>query len=133
MNEEHKEFDHKKAGVADKIALIGELEHARYHALRSAVATWNEEDNSRAVGYLIKASQARQLRRAYMKKHFGEIDDPDWCLCKSAARIRQLAYEVCEGDAEELRDLDDFVDGVFEGALGIDLSDCVACKEDRDG
>ena len=67
-----------------------------------------------------------------MKKHFGELKDTDWCLCKSAACLRQIAYEVCEGDAEELRELDDFVDEIWGGALGRDLSDCVSCQEDRE-
>lgn len=67
-----------------------------------------------------------------MKKHFGELKDTDWCLCKSAACIRQIAYEVCEGDDEELKELDDFVDEIWGEALDMDLSDCVACAEDRE-
>lgn len=65
-----------------------------------------------------------------MQNHFGELKDTDWCLCKAAAAIRQLAYEVCEGDSEELRELDDFVDEVWGQALGRDLSGCLACVED---
>ena len=66
-----------------------------------------------------------------MKKHFGELKDSDWCLCKSAACIRQIAYEVAEGDDLELKELDDFVDEIWGTALGMDLSDCAVCKEDR--
>ena len=67
-----------------------------------------------------------------MQKHFGELKDTDWCLCKAAACLRQIAYEVCEGDTIELKEIDDFVDEIWGGALGMDLSACIACKEDRD-
>ena len=129
---EPKKFDHAKGSTSDKIALVAELEHARAHALRAAVSVWREDDDSESVRYLIIAKRAQTLRREYMQKHFGELKDSDWCLCKAAARIRQLAYEVCEGDSLELKDLDDFVDEVWGQALDTDLSDCVACKDDRE-
>ncbi len=91
-----------------------------------------ESDDSDSARYLILAKRAQELRREYMRKHFGELKDTDWCLCKSAACIRQIAYEVCEGDAEELRELDDFVDEIWGAALGMDLSDCVSCVDDRE-
>jgi len=127
-----KTFNHDKASVADKIRLIGELEHIRAHALRAAASVWREEDDSEAVKYLVMAKRAQTLRREYMKNHFNEIKDTDWCLCKSAACLRQVLYEVNNGWPEELKELDDFVDEIWGGALGMDLSDCVACKEDRE-
>lgn len=130
--EPEKNFDHAKAGASDKIALVAELEHARRHALRSAASTWREEDDSESFKYLILAKRAQELRRDYMRKHFGELKDTDWCLCKTAACLRQLAYEVCEGDTIELKEIDDFVDEIWGEALGKDLSDCVACSEDRE-
>lgn len=130
-NKTQKTFDHSKASVSDKIRLISELEHARAHALRAAASAWREEDDSDSTRYLLIAKRAQAIRREYMQKHFGEIKDTDWCLCKSAACLRQIAYEVCEGDAVELREIDDFVDQIWGEALGIDLSDCVACREDR--
>ena len=129
---ESKSFNHDKAGVSDKIRLIGELEHIRAHALRSAASAWREEDDSESNRYLILAKRAQELRREYMRKHFGELKDTDWCLCKTAACLRQLAYEVCESDAIELKEIDDFVDEIWGGALGRDLSDCIACTEDRE-
>lgn len=126
-----KTFNHDKAAVSDKIRMIGELEHARAHALRSAASAWEEEDDSEFTKYLLIAKRAQSLRREYMRKHFGDIKDTDWCLCKSAACIRQIAYEVCEADEEELKELDDFVDEIWGEALGMDLSECVACREDR--
>lgn len=139
MDEQEKTFNHSKASVSDKIRLISELEHARAHALRSAASALGEErddseftESEESTRYLIIAKQAQTLRREYMRKHFGELKDSDWCLCKSAACLRQIAYEVCEGDVEELREIDDFVDQIWGEALGMDLSDCVACASDRE-
>lgn len=129
--ETQKTFNHSKASVADKIRLISELEHVRAHALRAAVSAWEEEDDSESTKYLLIAKRAQTLRRDYMKKHFGQLKDTDWCLCKSAACLRQVAYEVCEGDAVELKEIDDFVDEIWGQALDMDLSDCLACREDR--
>ena len=132
-NGTEKTFDHGKASVADKIRMVGELEHARAHALRSAASALGEEsDDSESTRYILLAKRAQTLRRDYMQKHFGNIKDSDWCLCKVAACLRQIAYEVCEGDVEELREIDDFVDEIWGEALGMDLSDCVACREDRE-
>lgn len=133
QQETEKTFNHDKASVADKIRLIGELEHIRAHALRSAASVWTEEDDSESVRYLVMAKRAQTLRREYMKNHFNGIKDTDWCLCKAAATLRQILYEVNDGWPEELKEIDDFVDEIWGGALGMELSDCVACKEDREG
>ena len=130
--ETEKTFNHDKAAVADKIRLIGELEHIRAHALRAAASTWEEDDDSESVKYLVIAKRAQSLRRDYMKNHFNDLKDTDWCLCKAAASLRQVLYEVNDGWPEELKELDDFVDEIWGGALDMDLSDCVACKEDRE-
>ena len=134
-----KTFDHSKASVSDKIALISELEHCRRHALRAAASALGEErddseftEREESTRYLIIAKQAQTLRREYMRKHFGELKDTDWCLCKSAACLRQIAYEVCGGDVEELREIDDFVDEIWGQALDMDLSECIACRSDRE-
>ena len=128
-----KSFDHSKASASDKISLIGELCHIRRHALRAAASTWREEDDSESVKYLILAKRAQRLRREYMQSHFKDIKDTDWCLCKSAACLRQLLYEVNDGWPEELKELDDFVDEIWGQALDMDLSDCIACAEDKEG
>lgn len=134
MDKQEKTFNHDKASVSDKIRMVGELEHARAHALRAAASALEEErDDSESTRYILLAKRAQSLRREYMQKHFPNIKDTDWCLCKSAACLRQIAYEVCEGDVTELRELDDFVDEIWGEALGMDLSDCVACKDDREG
>ena len=132
-NETRKTFDHTKASVADKIALLGELEHIRAHALRSAVSVYDEEsDDSDWVKYAIIAKQAREIRRLYQKKHLPEVSEYDWCLVKAASRARQLAYEVQEDDYGMLKIIDDFLDEILGGAFNMDLSDCQSCREDSE-
>ena len=126
-----KNFDHTKASVADKIALVGELQHGRRHCIRSAASVWREEDDSESIQYLLWAKRFQEIRREYMRKHFGELKETDWCLLKVCAELRSLAYEVCEGDAEELKEIEDLVDEITGKALDMDLSDCVSCAEDR--
>ena len=132
QEETKKTFDHAKASVADKIALISELEHGRAHCVRAAASVWREEDDSESIQYLLWAKRFQQIRRAYMQKHFGDLKESDWCLFKVSARLRQLTYEVCEGDVEELKEIDDLIDEITGNALGMDMSDCVACRSDRE-
>ena len=129
--ENEKTFNHDKASVSDKIALVAELEHIRRHAVRAAASVWREDNDSESIEYLIIAKRAQVLRREYMKNHFGEIKDADWCLCKSAACLRQILYEVNDGWPEELKEIDDFVDEIWGRVLDMDLSDCEACRSDR--
>jgi hypothetical protein len=126
-----KTFNHSKASVGDKIALIGELEHGRAHCVRSAAATWKEEDDSESMQYLIWAKRFQEIRRDYMRKHFSELKESDWCLFKVCSRLRQLLYETCEGDIEELKEMEDLIDEITGKALNMDLSDCEVCRSDR--
>lgn len=127
---ERENFDHAKAGVGDRIAAIGEMEHLRRHALRSAVSS--EEGSELAFSCLVWAKQLQDMRREYMRKHFGEIDDKLWCMCKSAACLRQLAYEVDGDDANFLKEVDNLVDDIWGTAVNKDLSDCESCRADRE-
>lgn len=128
MEEKKEIFDHKKASVADDIRLISELEHIRAHALRSAVVA---EGTDEEMFYLLTAQKAKELRRQYMQAHYPNIDSKLWCLCKSAACLRQVAYEVWGEKAEALKEIDQLVDDIWGKATGQDLSDCEACKEDK--
>ena len=125
-----KTFDHGKASVSDRIAVIGEMEHLRRHALRSAIAAEKEEESFR---FLIWATSLRDMRRSYMSNHFGLIDEKYWCMCKSAACLRQLIYEVDGDDMDTsiLKDADNLVDDIWGTAVGVDLSDCEACRNDK--
>lgn len=127
---ERENFDHAKAGVGDRIAAIGEMEHLRRHALRSAISS--EEGSELAFSCLVWAKQLQDMRREYMRKHFGEIDDKLWCMCKSAACLRQLAYEVDGDDANFLKEVDNLVDDIWGTAVNKDLSDCESCRADRE-
>lgn len=127
---ERENFDHVKAGVGDRIATVGEMEHLRRHALRSAISL--EEGNESAFSYLVWAKTLQDMRREYMRKHFGEIDDKLWCMCKSAACLRQLAYEVDGDDVNFLKEVDNLVDDIWGTAVNKDLSDCETCRSDRE-
>lgn len=127
---ERENFDHAKAGVGDRIAAVGEMEHLRRHALRSAISS--EEGSELAFSCLVWAKQLQDMRREYMRKHFGEIDDKLWCMCKSAACLRQLAYEVDGDDINLLKEVDNLVDDIWGTAVNKDLSDCETCRADRE-
>lgn len=116
--------------MADKIAAIGELEHLRRHAKRSAVVA--KENNEDFIHYQIIAQRAETTRRKLMKEWFG-LNDLDHCLGKTAATLRQLIYEIDDGDTDNLVEVDELVDLVWSHALGIDMSGCKSCQEDSDG
>lgn len=117
--------DYKNKNISDRIAVIGELEHIRRHALRSAHV---DEDNE--VFYNVVAKRARDLRREYMAKYF-DAPDPLHCLGKATASLRQLVYESDEGDTEMVKKMDALVDMVWGEITGEDLSGCISCKEDK--
>lgn len=127
-----KTFDHAKAGIGDKILLISQLEHGRNHCIRSAASVWREDDDSESLQYLLWAKRFQEIRRDYMKKHFGKLKESDWCLFKVCASLRQLVYEVCEGDIEELKEMEDLIDEITGKALDMDLSGCESCRGDRE-
>lgn len=124
-----KKLEQHIARVGDKIAVLGELEHIRRHACRSAVvASTNGKDY---IKYQITAKHAEKLRRELMRRWFG-LDDLDHCLCKSGATLRQLMYEVNEGDTEMLSEADALVDKIWSEATGIDMTGCKICAEDKE-
>lgn len=127
MEEKEEIFNHKKASIADDIRLVSELEHIRAHALRSAVVA---EGTDEEMFYLLTAQRAKELRRQFMQDRYPNIDSKLWCLCKSAACLRQVAYEVWGEKAEFLKQLDELVDDIWGKATGEDLSGCEACKSD---
>ena len=128
MEQKEEIFNHKKAAVSDDIRLVAELEHIRAHALRSAVVAEGTEDE---MFYLVTAQRAKELRRQFMQDHYPNIDSKLWCMCKSAACLRQVAYEIWGEKAEFLKQIDTLVDDIWGKATGEDLSDCEACKDDK--
>lgn len=120
-------MNHEHLALEDSLNLLGELEHARRHSLRSAHATDKKDDK---FFYLVTASRAKQARRALQSK-LGEIGDTDWCLLKSAQAIRQLNYETMEGDEAFFNELEGLVDSINSHALKQDMTGCKACTADK--
>lgn len=121
-------FDYETANVSDGIALVGELEHIRRHALRSAQLSAGTDDE---IFYMVTAKRAQDLRRKYMAKHF-EAPEKLHCLGKCTAALRQLAYETDTGDAEFLHSVDELVDSVWGKITDKDLSGCESCRADQE-
>lgn len=129
MTEESVSFNHGRGATSDRIATLAEMEHARRHCLRSAVALAQEEKDDEAFKFLVWAKQLMDMRRKYMGAWFPNVDTKHWCLCKSTACLRQLAYEL--GDQDLILSVDTLVDEVWEDATGEDLSECSVCREDK--
>lgn len=137
-----KDRQHDIKLVNDKIAVIGELEHMRRHTIRSSatieeklkdeVGDRYEHMKEKSMFYFLTGVKLMDMRRKYMQKHFPNLSDEDWCLCKSAACLRQLLYETEEGDLD-LPQMDRMIDEVWGNALGMDLTGCRDCNEDRNG
>lgn len=123
-----KEIDHRHLHLEDTLALLGELEHERYHNLRSAHATKGQD---KEFAHLVSGATCQRLRRK-IQAQIGEISDEDWCELKSAQRIRQLNYETMEGDTEIFHELEDLVDSINSRILGQNMSNCYSCHEDRE-
>lgn len=121
--------DYSNKNVADRILIVGELEHVRKHAERSMVSPNISEDDR--VWYAVVAKRARDLRRAYMEKHFPDCPDELWCLGKASASLRQLSYETDEGDFDTTKEIDELVDLIWGKITGLDLTGCKACAEDK--
>lgn len=117
---------HSHLALEDALSLIGELEHQRRHNLRSYYSATEQEDK---FFHLVSAAQAQRLRRR-VQANVGQIDTEDWCILKSAQAIRQLNYEIMEGDEELFNELESFVDSINSHALKQDMSGCKACSAD---
>lgn len=120
---------HSKASVQDQIAYIGELEHARYHCIRSAHVA---KDQKEKFVYSVHAKQLQTLRREAMGKFFPDLSELDWCILKSACRLKQLAYELFEGDLERLTKIENLTDNMISKALATDVSGCQACAAEME-
>lgn len=130
--ETEKTFNHNTAKIIDLISELGELEHAFWHAKRSAISLYDpDSEGGEEYGkYAIWAKAIQEMRREYQAKAFPELEEYDWCLLKSLSRVRQLAYETLE-DYAALKALDELVDDITSTIFGVDLSGCAVCKEDR--
>ena len=120
-------FNYDTANLADQITAIGEIEHAYYHALKSA-SSLEEED---AVYYLTVASMLKDFRRRFMREHFPDIKETDWCLLKAIETVRQRVYESTDSH-KDLKEVNDLWSLITEHIFGKDMSGCVSCREDKE-
>lgn len=119
-------IDFDNANLADQISAIGELEHAYYHALKSA-SSLEEED---AVYYLTVASMIKDFRRRFMREHFPDVNETDWCLLKAIETIRQRVYESSESSHADLKEVNDLWSLITEHIFEVDMSGCVSCRSE---
>lgn len=132
--------DHRLKSLHDSAAFVGELEHVRRHAIRSAHIMGrrlldNPDDEhiaERGIHYFVVSQKCLELRRTFMEEEFGFVEDEDWCLLKGTAALRQLAYELMPQSMKVLDGTEVLVDTVWGNALGEDMSGCKSCKEDRE-
>lgn len=122
-----RQFDAKN--VADRITVVGELEHLYYHAKKSASTTAGTDDEP---FHLELAAKTKAFRRAYMSKYFPECPDELWCEGKAVEAMRQRVYEADEGDATDLAMADELWAMVWGQITGLDLYGCASCAEDRE-
>ncbi len=128
MAEDKQDEKYQTLNTSDHIRVISELEHIYSHAMRSKQVAWGTDDE---VFYQVIANKAKALRRKYMRTYFPDCDDKLWCLGKASASLRQVIYEADEGNTELLKDADDIVDSIWGKISGKDLSDCEACRSDK--
>lgn len=122
-------MDHDTLSVIDQAAIIGELEHIRRHAIRSAHSAEKDEDK---FYYLVLAKEAQTARRQFQSKYF-PTSTLDWCLVKAACSLKQMVYETMEEDTETLDSIEQLADRILSHATGKDLSGCETCEKDMKG
>ena len=120
-------FNYDTANLSDQISVIGELEHTYMHCCKSASVSSKED----AVFYMTVADMTKNFRRRFMKEHFPDVKDEDWCLLKSIESVRQRIYESSHTSYEDLKEANDLWSEITEHIFGVDMSGCSACKEDK--
>lgn len=130
MNEDTEKkngFNFDVANLADQITVVGSLEHLYMHACKSASVSEREA----AIFYQTIADMAKDFRRRFMKEHFPDVKDEDWCMLKAVEEIRQRVYESAHTSYEDLKDVNTLWSTVTEHIFGVDMSLCRACVEDK--
>lgn len=122
-------IDHQNKALADKITVIGALEHIYYHAKKSASV--KIEDKNTETFFQTVANMARDFRRKYTAKHFPDCPEELWCLGKAVEEARQRVYESDDADTEDLSDIDAIWAMVWGAITNEDVSGCSSCAEDK--
>lgn len=117
---------HHIMGLADKVKLLGDLEHTRSHCVRSAHVAETDDEK---FYYQVKSEQAKRIRREVQAKWLN-APEKDWCLVKTSARLKWLNEEVLSDDLETFSKIEDLADDLLSHALNEDLSGCASCRDD---
>lgn len=120
-------FNYDTANLADQISVIGFCEHVYDHCCKSAAVSKKED----AVFYMTIADMIKEYRRNFMKKHFPNVKDEDWCLLKAIEQVKQRVYESSNTSYEDLKGVNDIWSEVTEHIFGVDMSGCSACANDK--
>lgn len=123
---EKKAFNFDTANLADQISVIGCLEHIYEHALKAAASSKENE----AIFYMTLADIVKEFRRDFMREHFPDVGERDWCLLKAVDTMRQRIYESAHTSYPDLKSANDIWATVTEHIFGVDMSGCVACRQD---
>ena len=119
-------MNHKTLALADKLTLLGELEHVRHHCIRSMHSI---EDKEEKFYYKVKAKQLQNARREAEKK-WADTDEYNWCLVKGSTKIKQLNEEVFESVDVIFSQFENIADDLLSHALHEDLTGCSSCRDD---
>lgn len=123
-----KDFNYDTANLADQISVIGFCEHVYDHCCKSASVSKPED----AVFYMTIADMIKNYRRKFSKEHFPDVKEEDWCLLKAIEQAKQRVYESAHTSHEDLKEINDIWSEVTEHIFGVDMSGCMACKEDKE-
>ena len=126
--EEKSGFDFDRANLADQITVVGACQHLYDHACKSASVSTDEE----AIFFMTVADMAKQFRRDFSRRHFPSVSDKEWCMLKAVEEIRQRVYESASTSHEDLVAVNSLWATVTEHIFGVDLTDCVVCKADKE-
>lgn len=121
-------FNFDTANLSDQITVVGNLEHLYMHLLKSA-STLEENE---AVFYLTLAQMVKEYRREFMREHFPNVGEKDWCVLKAVETVRQRVYESASTSHKDLKETNDIWSLITEHIFGVDMSGCSACKEDKE-
>lgn len=120
-------FNFDQANLADQITVVGTCEHLFEHACKSAAVSESEE----ATYYQTIAEMVKDFRRHFMREHFPEVDERDWCMIKAVETLRQRVYESANTSHQDLKEVNELWATVMEHVFKVDLSGCVSCREDK--
>lgn len=128
LEDDKKGFNFDEANLSDQITVVGEAEHIYMHACKSAAVSSPDD----AIFYQTLADMTKNFRRKFMREHFPNVKEEDWCLVKAVDALRQRVFESAATSHDNLRDVNNLWAMTMEHVFGVDLSGCMACKKDSE-